>query len=289
MTPSASESTVNVAALQLCSGNDIARNLDVVESLLQEAAARKCVLVALPENFAFVGRKDSDKLAHAETAGAGPIQQRLRDAALRHRLWIIAGSLPLKSTDEQRCFGASMIFDPLGELCGCYKKIHLFDVDLPDRSEHYRESANTMHGSEPVVVDTDAGRTGLSICYDVRFPELYRRLTDLGATVLTVPAAFTAVTGSAHWQVLLRARAIENLAYVIAPAQYGQHPNGRETYGHSMIIDPWGRVLGERATGDGLVIASLDRGLPAKLRREFPVLQHRRLKQECNERIEQAG
>jgi nitrilase len=245
--------------------------------LLGEAARKDCRLVVLPENVAFVGRNDKDKLAHAEAEGDGPIQQRLSDSAKKHALWIIAGSLPLKSDNEERCFGASMVFDPHGELRACYRKIHLFDVDLPDRDEHYRESASMMHGDNVVVVDTAAGRTGLSICYDVRFPELYRQLSERGATVLTVPAAFTSVTGAAHWQVLLRARAIENLAYVIAPGQHGQHPNGRQTYGHSMIIDPWGRVLGERVDGDGLVVASLETDLPEKLQRDFPALQHRRI------------
>jgi nitrilase len=277
MTTGTDVRTVNVAAVQLCSGDDVERNLDLVDDLLGEAAREDCRLVVLPENVAFVGRKDKDKLAHAEAEGDGPIQQRLRDSAKKHALWIIAGSLPLKSEDEERCFGASMVFDPHGELRACYRKIHLFDVDLPDRDEHYRESVSMMHGDDVVVVDTAAGRTGLSICYDVRFPELYRRLSERGATVLTVPAAFTSVTGAAHWQVLLRARAIENLAYVIAPGQHGQHPNGRQTYGHSMVIDPWGRVLGERVAGDGLVVATLETDLPEKLRRDFPVLQHRRI------------
>jgi nitrilase len=267
----------------MCSGDDIAKNLAVVDTLLAEAAAEDCRLAVLPENFAFVGRNDSDKLAHAETEGLGRIQQHMRDAASRHGLWIVAGSLPLVSGNDRRCYGASMVFDPRGELKACYRKIHLFDVDLPDRNEHYRESASMMHGDRVVVVDTDAGRTGLSICYDVRFPELYRRLGELGATILTVPAAFTSVTGGAHWHVLLRARAIENLAYVIAPGQYGRHPNGRETYGHSMIVDPWGRILGERVAGDGLVVATLDPNLPGTLRQDFPALQHRRLALEPHE------
>jgi predicted amidohydrolase len=167
MTTGANARTVNVAAAQLCSGDNVERNLDVVDDLLGEAARKDCRLVVLPENVAFVGRKDHDKLAHAEVEGNGPIQQRLRDSAKKHALWIIAGSLPLKSGNEERCFGASMVFDPHGELRACYRKIHLFDVDLPDRDEHYRESASMMHGDNVVVVDTAAGRTGLSICYDV--------------------------------------------------------------------------------------------------------------------------
>lgn len=269
---------VRVAAIQMSSGNDKWRNLAAADALLREAAASHCRLAVLPENFAFVGARDNDKMAHAEAEGSGPIQDFLRDAAKRYALWIIAGSLPLRSGQADRCFGGSMAFDASGELRGCYRKMHLFDVDLPGQAESYRESASMAHGTEPVVIDTVAGRLGMSICYDVRFPELYRRLTDDGAMAFSVPAAFTGVTGAAHWHVLLRARAIENLAYVIAPGQFGLHPNGRRTYGHSMIVDPWGRVLAEQASGDGVVMADLDTTLPGRLRQEFPALQHRRLK-----------
>jgi nitrilase len=267
---------IKVAAVQLCSGNDKAKNLSIADTLLREAATQDCRLAVLPENFAFVGGTDSDKLEHAEAEGAGPIQEFLSDAARRHGLWIVAGSLPLKAASPDRCFGASMVFDSRGELRCCYRKMHLFDVDLPQHKQRYRESASMARGEEPVVVDSIIGRLGLSICYDVRFPELYRRLVDDGATAFSIPAAFTKVTGEAHWHVLLRARAIENLAYVIAPGQHGKHPNGRETYGHSMIVDPWGRILGERAAGDGVVIASVDPSLTGRIRAEFPALQHRR-------------
>jgi len=262
----------------MCSGDDLQQNLSTVDSMLRDAAARSCRLAVLPENFAFVGVADNDKIAHAEVEGTGPIQEFLSDAAKRHGMWLIAGSLPLKAERPDRCFGASMVFDDQGIRRGCYRKIHLFDVDLPDRNERYRESASMAPGSEPLVVDTDIGKVGLSICYDLRFPELYRKLVDDGAVILTVPAAFTKVTGAAHWHVLLRARAIENLAYVIAPAQQGRHPNGRETFGHSMIIDPWGRILAEQPAGDGIVLAPIDPAMPGRLRREFPALQHRRLK-----------
>lgn len=272
------ERTVTVAAIQMCSGNDKWRNLATVDALLKAAAAENCRLAVLPENFAFVGAADHDKLAHAEVEGAGPIQEYLHDAARRYRLWIVAGSLPLQSDQPDRCFGASMAFDEHGELRGCYRKMHLFDVDLPDRKGRYRESASMAHGGQPVAVDTVVGRLGLSICYDVRFPELYRRLTDDGAVTFSIPAAFTSVTGAAHWHVLLRARAIENLAYVIAPGQFGQHPNGRNTYGHSLIVDPWGKVLAEQTSGEGVIMAALDTTLPARLREEFPALRHRRLK-----------
>ncbi|HSD68826.1 MAG TPA: carbon-nitrogen hydrolase family protein [Woeseiaceae bacterium] len=272
------ELAVRVAAIQMCSGNDKWRNLAVVDALLKTAAAEDCRLAVLPENFAFVGAADHDKLAHAEEEGTGPVQDYLRDAARRYGLWIIAGSLPLRSGQADRCFGASMAFDERGELRGCYRKMHLFDVDLPEQQESYRESASMAHGAEPVTIDTVIGRLGMSICYDVRFPELYRRLTDDGAVAFSIPAAFTSVTGAAHWQVLLRARAIENLAYVIAPGQFGQHPNGRRTYGHTLIVDPWGRVLAEQDSGEGVVMATLETAMPGRLRQEFPALQHRRLK-----------
>ncbi len=272
------EPTVRVAAIQMCSGNDKWRNLATVDALLKVAAAENCRLAVLPENFAFVGATDQDKLAHAEEESAGPIQEYLCDAAKRYALWVVAGSVPLRSDQPDRCYGASMVFDKQGVLRGCYRKMHLFDVDLPDRTERYRESASIAHGEQPVAIDTVVGRLGLSICYDVRFPELYRRLTDDGAVVFSIPAAFTSVTGAAHWHVLLRARAIENLAYVIAPGQFGQHPNGRKTYGHSLIVDPWGKVLAEQVSGEGVVLAVLDTTLAARLRQEFPALRHRRLK-----------
>jgi nitrilase len=268
---------IKVAALQMCSGNDLQKNLSVADRLLQEAAGKKCGLAVLPENFAVMGIRDDDTLQHAETEGSGPIQEFLSDAARRHALWIIAGSLPLQSEDSLRCVGASMVFDDRGVLRGCYRKMHLFDVHLPEREEQYRESASMAGGRQVVTVNTLIGRIGLSICYDVRFPELFRQMVDDGATVFSVPAAFTAVTGEAHWHILLRARAIENLAYVIAPGQHGRHPNGRETYGHSVIIDPWGRILAEQAAGEGAIIAAVDPDLPVRLRQEFPALQHRRL------------
>lgn len=273
-----SPNTVRVAAVQMCSGNELWRNLATVDRLLKIAAGEDCRLAVLPENFAFVGGADIDKLAHAEEEGSGPIQEYLRDAATRYGLWIVAGSLPLRSAQAGRCFGASMVFDDKGGLRGCYRKIHLFDVDLPESRQRYRESATMAQGGDVVAVDSVIGRLGLSICYDVRFPELYRQLANDGAVAFSIPAAFTSVTGAAHWHVLLRARAIENLAYVIAPGQFGQHPNGRNTYGHSLIVDPWGRVLAEQAFGEAVIVAGLDMAMPSRLRQEFPALEHRRLK-----------
>jgi len=266
-----------VAAIQMSSGDSLEANLRTAERLLLEARSRDCVLAVLPENFAYVGKRDTDKLAIAESAGTGPVQEFLARTAARHSMWIVGGSLPLKTPETELCYGASCVFDADGRALACYRKMHLFDVDLPDRHETYRESASMDPGDEPKTVDTAAGRLGLSICYDLRFPELYRRLVDEGAEMFSVPSAFTFATGTAHWHTLLRARAIENLAYVIAAGQYGTHPNGRTTYGHSMIVDPWGQVVAQQKSGDGVVVAEIDLSLSRRLREEFPVLRHRRL------------
>ncbi len=268
-------SPVRVAAVQMNSGDTLNRNLALAARLLAEAAADGCVLAVLPENFPFMGARGRDKLQHAEELGIGPIQEFLGRTARSNHLWIVSGSIPLRSPEAERCYGATLVVDADGNTKNCYRKIHLFDVDLPDHEESYRESASMTPGDELVVQDTPVGCLGLSICYDLRFPELYRKLTEMGAAVLSVPAAFTSVTGKAHWHTLLRARAIENLAYVIAPGQFGQHSDGRTTYGHSLIIDPWGRILAEAAAGDCVILADLDPGLPQKLRREFPALDHR--------------
>ncbi len=266
---------VRVAAVQMNSSNNLNQNLELAGRLLAEAAEDGCVLAVLPENFPFMGARGRDKLQHAEKLGSGPIQQFLGLAASKNNLWIVSGSIPLRSSEADRCYGATLVIDADGTTKSCYRKIHLFDVDLPDREESYRESASLTPGDELVVQESPAGCLGLSICYDLRFPELYRKLTEMGAVVLSVPSAFTVVTGKAHWHTLLRARAIENLAYVIAPGQYGQHSDGRSTYGHSLIIDPWGRILAEAAEGDCVIEADLNLDLPHRLRREFPTLSHR--------------
>ena len=268
---------VRAAAIQMNSGADVQHNLQTIDGLLMDASARGVAIAFLPENLAIMGVRDEDKLAHAEDPGSGPIQEFLADAARRHKLWVVAGSLPLKSPQDGKCYGASIVYDSEGNASPIYRKIHLFDVDLPGRDERYRESATMDYGDDPVVVPSPLGQLGLSICYDLRFPELYRRLVDDGASIFSIPAAFTATTGKAHWHSLLRARAIENLAYVIAAAQHGSHPSGRQTFGHSVIVDPWGQVVAELETGDGIVDADIDTALPGRLRTEFPVLEHRRL------------
>jgi len=270
---------MRVAAIQMSSGADVTANLELADSLLEGAAADGCGLAVLPENFALMPARGRDKAGIAEEPGEGPIHTFLSVAAERHGLWIIAGSMPLVSPefDAERVYGACPVYDAAGGIQAIYRKIHLFDVDLVDKQESYRESRSMYPGEDVVTVDTPCGRIGLTICYDVRFPELFRQLVDAGATMFTVPAAFTATTGEAHWHTLLRSRAIENLAYVVAPGQYGEHPDSRSTYGHSLIIDPWGRVLAEAADGNGFVAADIDPELPAKLRSEFPALLNRRL------------
>jgi nitrilase len=266
---------MKIAALQMTSGPDVSANLASAGELLAEAAAAGAALAVLPENFAFMGLADADKLAVAETEGTGPIQQFLAEAARRLRFWIVGGTIPLRLAGERRVAAASLLLDSSGKAVARYDKIHLFDVDIPGRNESYRESANIAPGKAPIVVETALGRIGMSVCYDVRFPELYRQLSKQGAQILTVPSAFTGPTGRAHWEALLRARAIENLCYVIAPAQSGAHENGRETYGDSMIVDYWGRVLARRPRGRGVVIADVDLVRQAEVRSGFPALQHR--------------
>ena len=257
------------------SGPDVAQNLSVAGQLLSEAAAAGAVLALLPENFAIMGAREADRLAVAETPGAGPIQDAMAELAQRLSLWIVAGTLPLKGRVPKRIAPASVVFDANGRQVARYDKIHLFDVDIPEKGESYRESATFEAGREPVVIATPAGMLGLSVCYDLRFPELYRQLAARGAQLLAVPAAFTVPTGLAHWEVLLRARAVENLCYVLAAAQWGRHANGRETYGDALIVDYWGRVLARQPSGAGVVLAEIDMAAQIGVREGFPALKHR--------------
>ena len=266
---------MQVAAIQMTSGPEVAANLEQARALLEEAAARGARLAALPENFSFMGLKDADKRQVAESAGAGPVQDFLAAEARRLRLWIVGGTVPLVSGADGRVAAASLVYDSDGVRVARYDKIHLFDVDIPGRAERYRESAHVAPGARATVLDTPVGRLGLSVCYDVRFPELYRHLSANGAQIFTVPSAFTSPTGRAHWETLLRARAIENLCYVVAPAQSGFHPSGRETYGDSMIVDYWGRVLQRVPRGRGCALAEVDLAAQANVRESFPALVHR--------------
>ena len=266
---------MKVAAVQMTSGPDVAANLEQARELLEEAAVRGAALAALPENFSFMGLRDADKRAVAEGDGEGPAQEFLAATARTLRLWIVGGTVPLVAGADGRVAAASLVYNSDGERVARYDKIHLFDVDIPGRAESYRESAHVAPGSRAAVLDTPVGRLGLSVCYDVRFPELYRHLSAAGAQLLAVPSAFTGPTGRAHWETLLRARAIENLSFVVAAAQWGHHANGRETYGDSIIIDHWGSVLARLPEGQGVVVAQLDLAAQRAARRDFPALSHR--------------
>ena len=230
----------------------------------------------LPECFALMQTSRRQLRESAEALGAGPVQDRMAALAQQTGLTLFAGSLPVRSDDPTRVYNTSMVFGPEGQRLAHYHKIHLFDVEL-DSGERYLESAYTMPGDEPVMVETECGLVGLTVCYDLRFPELYRQLVARGAEILLVPSAFSPTTGPAHWEPLLRARAIENTCWVIASAQTGRHPSGRSTWGHSMVIDPWGRVVAQKAEGTGLLLTEIDRNETVRARRQMPSLAHRRL------------
>lgn len=271
---------MRVAAIQMTSGHDLEANLAVAAEQLAAAAAQGAVLAALPENFAFMGRDSADKRVIAEPEGAGRIQNFLADSARRLKLWIVGGTVPLRQSGsgpavDGRVAAACLVYRADGQRAARYDKMHLFDVDVPGSSESHRESAHTAPGREPRLVETPAGKLGLAVCYDLRFPELFRVLSRQGAELLVVPSAFTVPTGRAHWESLLRARAIENLCGVIAPAQWGAHSNGRETHGDSMIIDHWGKILARLPTGVGCVVADLDPAARSDARVRFPALEHR--------------
>lgn len=266
--------TVRVAAIQTVSGPDVDENLRAADALVAEAAANGARLVALPEYFALLSPDETAKLRAAETPGDGPIQRFLSGAARRHGVWIVGGTLPLAARTPGRVRNTVLVYDAAGAVVSRYDKIHLFGFD--NGGEHYDESRTIEAGDAPVALDSPFGRLGLSVCYDLRFPELYRAMGR--PDVVFVPSAFTATTGRAHWETLLRARAIENQCFVVAPAQGGVHPGGRRTWGHSMIVDPWGEILACRAEeGPGIVVADLDPRRLDTVRRQLPALQHRRL------------
>lgn len=267
---------MNAAAIQMSSGADVGANLDAAERLLGEAAAAGATFAVLPENFACLGADEAGKLAIAEAPGDGPIQTFLARLARVHKFWLIGGTIAIGDPQDGRAYSASLLYDPHGVCRARYDKIHLFDVGVPGADESYRESVTAIPGTKLVSYAAPFARIGMAVCYDVRFPALFDALGQLGMDVLALPAAFTVPTGEAHWEILLRARAIESLCFVIAAAQCGEHPGGRRTYGHSMIVGPWGEVLAERPTGPGIVVADLDMMRVAGLRKRFPALTHRR-------------
>lgn len=266
-----------VAAVQMASGPNVKANLEEAEKLIKTAVQQDAELVVLPENFAIMGLSEMDKVAIAETAGEGPIQQFLSQQANKYGIWIVGGTIPLESGVAGKVYSASLLYNDSGEVVARYDKLHLFDVVLEDSNESYNESETIESGDDIVVVDTPFGKLGMSVCYDLRFPELFRAMADVGMEVCVLPSAFTSLTGRAHWESLLRARAIENLCYMVAPDQGGYHKNGRETYGDSMIVDPWGVVLNRLPHGTGVVVSEIDLEKLRRTRKNFPALQHRRL------------
>jgi len=265
------------AVVQMNSSANVSENLNSARVLLERAAHAGALLAALPENFAIMGVRETDKLDVAEVDGQGPIQEWLAQTARELKLWIVGGTMPIRASAAGRVAAACLVVNAEGERIARYDKIHLFDVDIPGKQESYRESATIVAGARPVVADTPLGRLGLAVCYDMRFPELGREYARQGAQLLSFPAAFTVPTGQAHWDILLRARAIENLSYVLAPAQVGKHANGRETYGNSLIVGPWGDVLARAGTGSDVVLASVDPVELTEIRARFPALSHFRL------------
>jgi len=267
-----------VAAIQMASGPNTGANLLEAERLIAEAAGSGAQLVVLPENFAFMGKRDRDLLTLREEPGQGPLQDFLRQIAKRYGGWVVGGTIPLSAEDAAKLRAVCLIYDDQGRQVARYDKIHLFDVHLVQVDERYTESDTIEAGDRVLVVDTPFGRMGVAVCYDLRFPEQFRNMLDQGVEFLVVPSAFTAVTGKAHWEILVRARAIENLCYVVAAAQGGYHVSGRETYGHSMIVDPWGSVLAEASRGSAVVCDEIKRQCLDTIRRTFPSIYHRRLK-----------
>ena len=269
---------MKIAALQMVSTTDVAQNLATAQRLIAQAARDGAALVALPEYFCLMGRADRDKLGIAEAPGNGPIQAMLAQAAREHGVWVIGGTLPIRTDDPDRVLNSNCVFAPDGTLAARYDKIHLFKYD--NGRERYDEGSAIRAGSVATTVAVASLRVGLTVCYDLRFPELYRELMftpgQAPCDLLSVPAAFTHTTGLAHWELLLRARAVENQCYVIAAAQGGLHENGRRTFGHSMVVDPWGKVLAVLPEGEGVVMAEVELARIASVRSQLPALEHRR-------------
>ncbi len=266
-----------VAAIQMASGPNIDANLNEAARSIQAAAKAGAGLIVLPENFAFMASNDIDNVKIAEQDGQGKIQGFLADQAKSNKIWLVGGTVPILVQNGERVRAACIVFNDEGERVARYDKIHLFDVELVDADEHYTESKTIEPGNDVVVIDSPFGKLGVAICYDLRFPELFRAMLDQGAEIFVVPSAFTAITGKAHWETIVRARAIENLSFVIAAAQGGYHVSGRETYGDSMVVGPWGVILDRLPQGSGFVFAEIDEERLASTRRNFPAIDHRKL------------
>ncbi|MDO9151895.1 MAG: carbon-nitrogen hydrolase family protein [Methylotenera sp.] len=271
---SATKGIIKMAGIQMASGPYVSANLSEAERLIEIAANQGARLIVLPEYFAIMGLKESDKVAAREEDGKGPIQDFLSKTAKKHKIWLIGGSVPLVSNFPNKVRNSCLVFDDKGKQVARYDKIHLFGLKLGN--EHYTEEKTIEAGDTIKVIDSPFGKIGLSICYDLRFPELYRAMGEVN--IIVVPSAFTDTTGKAHWESLIRARAIENLSYVIAPAQGGYHISGRETHGNSMIVDPWGVVLDRLPRGSGVVMATMNPKYQESLRKSLPALKHRTIK-----------
>ena len=272
-TTSINAGIVKVAGIQMASGPNVAANLSEAERLIEIAVDQGAKLVVLPEYFSIMGLKDTDKVEVAEKEGDGPIQHFLYELAKKHDVWIVAGSIPLQAKVAGKVRNACLVYDNAGRVVARYDKIHLFGFERGEES--FDESRTIAPGSEVVVLDSPLGRVGLSVCYDLRFPELYRAMGE--CSLLVVPSAFTYTTGRAHWEILLRGRAIENQCYVLAAAQGGQHENGRRTWGHSMLIDPWGEIVAQHAEGEAIVMGRFDPDQLQSVRASLPALKHKKL------------
>jgi len=269
-----------VAAIQMASGPNVKANLAEAEKLVKIAVQQEAELVVLPENFAIMGMTENDKVKIAEDFGGGLLQDYLKDLAIKYNIWLVGGTIPLTSDEAGKVSAACLLFNPQGEVVARYNKIHLFDVTIEASNESYTESETISAGNEVVVVDTPFGRLGLAVCYDLRFPELFRAMVEKKMEICALPSAFTSLTGKVHWESLLRSRAIENLSFMIAADQGGYHVGGRETHGDSMIVDPWGQVLNRLPHGTGVVVANIDMVKLEHTRKMFPALDHQRF--QCN-------
>lgn len=266
-----------MAAIQMASGPNVKANLAEAEKLIKIAVQQEAKLVVLPENFAIMGTSEIDTLKIAEPFGSGLLQDYLKEQAVKHNVWLVGGTIPICSEESGKAFASCLLFNPEGEMVARYDKIHLFDVTIEASNESYTESETIMAGDKVVVVDTPFGRLGLAVCYDLRFPELFRAMVNQGMEICALPSAFTSLTGKVHWESLLRARSIENLSFMIAADQGGYHVGGRETHGDSMIIDPWGLVLNRLPHGTGVVVSEIDTTKLEHTRKMFPALNHQRL------------
>lgn len=267
-----------IASIQMTSTHDVAQNLEMAKSLIEQAVSDEAQLVVLPEMFALMGMDQTDKIKHREDEGHGLIQDFLHEQAVRHGVWIIGGTIPISIPgNEEKARAACLVIDEKGQQVARYDKVHLFDVHLRSSQEAYSESKTIEPGDKVVVISTPFGRLGLAVCYDVRFPELFRRMLAQDVEIIALPTAFTYTTGAAHWDILVRARAIENLAYVVTSCQTGTHPNGRRTFGHSMIVNPWGEIKASLSQETGVIVAEINLDYVQQVRKDFPVLSHRKL------------